>query len=337
MKNTIEINDLVKKWPGTGFSLNVPRLVVPAGKSCAVVGPNGSGKTTLLRLLCSLEKPDSGSILLAGHNLSTAAGRKLARRETTFLTHPPAMFTTSVYRNVAFAAVRSAARAADGNREVARALAAAGLERFEKRNAAKLSSGEKQRVAIARALAFRPKLLLMDEPTANIDRENALLIENVLQSLRRSNASIVFSTLSREQAFRLGDEIVSLNNGDMEIGYPENFFTAAFFERNGESFARIAADIEISIPHTHGCRGAISINPERITLSPLPPPAAPRNLLNGRITRLEEARGCLIVTVSAGADFVAAVEPRTWNTSGLSLGATCCIAFEPSSVKVRTH
>jgi len=178
----------------------------------AIVGPNGSGKTTLLRLMAGLEKPDAGRIEIP--------------QNVTMVFQRAVMFSTSVYKNLAYGLKLSGAGDDEIRKRTAEALRTVGLEGFGKRNAKKLSGGEQQRVAIARALLLEPKVLLLDEPTSNLDYENARIIEDIIRA--QSGRLVMLATHNLFQVRRLASTVVFLKNGTLvEAGLTEELFENA--------------------------------------------------------------------------------------------------------------
>jgi len=213
---TFFLSNIVKRYPETGFALRVPELAIPAGSICAVIGPNGSGKTTLLDLLAFLERPEKGRVLFDGRD-GTAVGFDLvrARRQVTMVTQNPFLFSTTVLNNVAYGLrVRSAPRGAiEGT--VSRVLERVGLKGFEHRKVSSLSGGEAQRVAIARALCLETEVLLLDEPTANVDGGHIQIVERVIQEINKERGTtVVFSSHNIGQAYRLGHQVIGLTDGE---------------------------------------------------------------------------------------------------------------------------
>ncbi len=182
----IQVHDLAFAYPKANFRLEVPRLALAAGEKVAIVGPSGTGKTTLLNLLAGLLVPQHGSIIIDGSpmtGIGDTARRRLRRHKLGFVFQDFQLIPyLSAYDNILHPyRLDPEARLTPDVRARARALAAAvGVsERLGQRPRA-LSQGEKQRVAICRALIRRPRLLLADEATGNLDPENKTLILDLL-------------------------------------------------------------------------------------------------------------------------------------------------------------
>jgi putative ABC transport system ATP-binding protein len=188
---------------------------LPPGAT-AIVGPSGSGKSTLLRLLNRLADPDSGTISYRGRPLVEYDPLQL-RREVSLVPQLPALLEGTVGSNLEFAAGLAAADADPG-----RSLELAGLDPgFAERDVAQLSVGEQQRAMLARALVQRPRVLLLDEPTAALDEAARDAIEETLVHLRREiDVSLVLVSHDPAQARRLGDWVVRIDAGQVKEAGP---------------------------------------------------------------------------------------------------------------------
>jgi ABC-type sulfate/molybdate transport systems ATPase subunit len=179
------------------------------GRIVAMIGVNGAGKSTLLKIIAGLEKPDKGRILLNDQTIS----RRDLRQIATLVFQRTAMFSMTVYDNMAFGLkIRKQSRPEIKTR-ITEALHDVGLKDFEKRRAKKTSGGEMQRIALARAFLLEPKILLLDEPTANLDPHSATIIENAIVKRKNDQIIILLATHNLSQARRLGDEIVHIHAG----------------------------------------------------------------------------------------------------------------------------
>jgi tungstate transport system ATP-binding protein len=216
--------------------LHVQHLDIQPGEIFALVGPSGAGKSTLLRLLNFLEPPTNGSIrfLDAEFSASRTMPLKLSRRVTTVFQRP-VLLNRSVSANVSYGLRLRGQR--DSGQQVKAVLEQVGLGNLARQQARTLSGGEAQRVALARAMILQPDVLLLDEPTANLDPYNVGLIEDIVRSLNREQGTtIVLVTHNVFQAKRLAHRVALLLEGQVvEIGDVETFFqsprdprTAAF-------------------------------------------------------------------------------------------------------------
>jgi len=217
----------VTKRYGDRRVLDVAALDVRAGEILAIVGPSGAGKSTLLRLLNFLEAPTSGAIRFEGQFLAQPDQAPLElRRQVTTVFQRPVLLSTSVLNNVAYGLrVRGAARA---RQRAAAVLADLGLAQLTNTPAQSLSGGEQQRVALARALVFEPRVLLLDEPTANLDPHNVQLIEQaIVEAHRRRDITVVMVTHNLFQARRLAGRVALLLDGRVvETADVTSFFEA---------------------------------------------------------------------------------------------------------------
>ena len=218
------IRNLTKTYNGREV-LNVETLDIQRGEVFAIVGPSGSGKSTLLRLLNFLEMPTSGSIRFGNYvtNGSGAAPLNL-RRSVTTVFQRPVLLNTNVYNNVAFGLRIRGQRKHEKNIE--EVLDRVGLAHLARQRAATLSGGEAQRVALARAIVVEPEVLLLDEPTANLDPYNVGLLEKITRELNREKGTtIVLVTHNVFQAKRLADRVGLLLEGRVVgVAPTEDFF-----------------------------------------------------------------------------------------------------------------
>lgn len=205
--------------------LKVDDLGIHQGEVLALLGPSGAGKSTLLRLLNFLELPSAGEISFRGQLISGASPASLAlRRRVTTVFQRPVLLNRSVWDNVRYGLKLRGER--NGQAEVTGALEQVGLTSFARQQARTLSGGEAQRVALARALVLRPDVLLLDEPTANLDPYNVSLIEEIIQRANsEQGATVVMVTHNLHQARRLGTRVGLLLDGAVvEVAPTDQFF-----------------------------------------------------------------------------------------------------------------
>lgn len=217
--------------------LQIDRLEIYEGEILALVGPSGAGKSTLLRHLNFLERPSSGYLTYENSTLNGTIPPLEVRRQVTTVFQNPVLLSRSVAANVAYGLkVRGQDKKAIGQ-AVAEALARVGLDKLAHEPARTLSGGEIQRVALARALVIRPQVLLLDEPTANLDPYNVKLIEEIVAEVNQTwGTTIVMVTHNVFQAKRLAHRTALLLEGRLvEIAPTPTFFntpgdprTAAF-------------------------------------------------------------------------------------------------------------
>jgi tungstate transport system ATP-binding protein len=230
-----QLRSIAKEYNGRRV-LHVERLDIHRGEIFALVGPSGAGKSTLLRLLNFLEPPASGSVRFLGAEFSASQPMPLRlRRRVTTVFQRPILLNRSVWANASFGLRLRSQR--DAACQIQMALEQVGLGNLARERARTLSGGEAQRVALARAMVLQPDVLLLDEPTANLDPYNVGLIEDIVRSLNRERGTtLVLVTHNVFQARRLAHRVALLLEGKIvEVAGVESFFqsphdprTAAF-------------------------------------------------------------------------------------------------------------
>ena len=241
MNNThiISISGLTKEYNKKAV-LHVDDLKVRKGSITAIIGPSGAGKSTLLRILNLLEPPTRGDVLYFGSSTPSAQAERLAlQRRMTMVFQKPALLDMSVYDNVAFGLRAYGFPRQETEKRVKSALAKVGMVSLGGQRAKTLSGGEAQRVAFARALVLEPEILLLDEPTGNLDPQNVELLEGMITSLNREcGTTVLIVTHNLFQARRLSTDIIFLYQGHtVEAGEASRVFnepsreeTRAFIE-----------------------------------------------------------------------------------------------------------
>lgn len=200
----ITFEKLQKSYDGRKV-LDIEKGIIKSGSRTAVIGPNGAGKSTLLKILAGLENADSGSLSYDGF-------AEFPQMDATMVFQKPYLISTTVEKNIAYPMKLRGFSDDEIEKRVTELTEELGLTPFRKQKAWKLSGGETQKVALARALSFKPKLLLLDEPTANIDPYTTAEIEKML--IKASEyATIVLITHNLAQAKRVCDEAMMLHEG----------------------------------------------------------------------------------------------------------------------------
>ena len=212
----IELNDVSKVYERGSRALKNVSLRIEDGEFVFIIGRSGAGKSTLVRLLMKETEPTSGSIIVNDISLNDMRRSQIPKFRRTIgvvfqdfrlLRH------LNVYENVAFAQ-RVIGRSGREIREaVPEMLTMVGLSSKYKANVSELSGGEQQRVAIARALVNRPKLLLADEPTGNLDARTADEIMQLLEEINRGGTTVLVITHSREIVQKMGKRVIVLDRG----------------------------------------------------------------------------------------------------------------------------
>ncbi len=191
-----------------------------------VLGPNGTGKTLLLRLLAGLLPADGGTIRWGE---AASPSERLA-----MVFQQPMLLRMSVFTNVEFALRPQALTSAERHRRTNEVLERVGLAHRTGDCARLLSGGERQRLALARAWAMRPRLLLLDEPTASLDPSATEAVERIIREIRTEGAKVLMTTHNLGQATRLADDIIFLANGRVQ----EHESAQRFFARPQSPAAR---------------------------------------------------------------------------------------------------
>lgn len=205
------LDGIVKRYNGQAVVDGVS-LQVRQGEMVCLLGPSGCGKTTTLRIVGGFERVDAGRVLLSGTDVTSLAPEK---RDIGFMFQSYALFPhMTVGENVGFGLrMRGVPRAARA-KAVKQALALVRLDRFADRLPRQLSGGQQQRVALARAIAFRPRLLLLDEPLSNLD---ATLRETLRDEIRRvqqeTGLTAVFVTHDQAEALAIADRVAIMQAG----------------------------------------------------------------------------------------------------------------------------
>ncbi|MCZ7402069.1 MAG: phosphate ABC transporter ATP-binding protein [Candidatus Methanoperedens sp.] len=188
-------------------------LQIMRGEIFALVGPSGSGKTTFLRLLNFFERPEKGNLEFNGMETS---GIINIRRRMSLLFQTPAIFNKSVFENVAYGLKVRGIDKKTIEKKVSEALDIVGLSGLGNQKARTLSGGEAQRMAFARAIVYDPEILLLDEPTANLDPANVMKIEEIIKRIRKEReTTILLATHNIPQVRRIADRVGILINGEL--------------------------------------------------------------------------------------------------------------------------
>ncbi|MGI6235776.1 MAG: phosphate ABC transporter ATP-binding protein, partial [Christensenellales bacterium] len=219
----------IKKYYDGEKVLDIESLGIERGKITAVIGPSGAGKSTLLHLLNKIELPSSGNIWFEDNVISDKIALTLdIRRSMIMVFQKPLVFKSTVYDNIAYGLkIRGVSNDEIGTK-VEEMLEVIGLKDKKYQRATTLSGGEAQRVAIARAVVVRPKALLLDEPTANLDPANVTIVENLVKYGKENyKLSVLMVTHNMFQARRLSDNTIFMLNGSVvEAGSTEGMFNS---------------------------------------------------------------------------------------------------------------
>ncbi|HWQ30728.1 MAG TPA: ATP-binding cassette domain-containing protein [Negativicutes bacterium] len=214
MKSIFSISNLTKVY-GDKRVLDIEGLELEEGRITGIIGPSGAGKSTLLYILNGLEKASEGRIVFDGKEMKNEPDLD-TRRQMTMVFQRPTVFNTSVHDNMAYGLKLRGIKNSEAMARVAELARLIGLEDKLQQRAATLSGGEAQRLSLARAIIHRPKVLLLDEPTANLDPANVAMIEKlVLYTKEEYGTSVVMITHNMFQAKRISEKLVFLLNGSI--------------------------------------------------------------------------------------------------------------------------
>jgi molybdopterin-binding protein len=347
-----EVKDVTKIY-GTKIVVDAVNLQIQEGEILALLGPNGSGKTTILKILAFIENPTSGEVNFLGEKVDFKRTEKV-RLESTLVFQKTILFSTSVYNNIAYGLKMRKVPKATRDVDVKKALELVKLEGFEKRNARKLSGGEQQRVAIARALVLKTKLLLLDEPTANLDPKNAVILEEVIETVNREKrVTIIMATHNMFQAKTLPHRIALMSEGKItEIGTPAEIFgklsmnLASFavvgntFKGTGKTTSEgttivdVGNGIQIEVTALKQGEVSLFVNPQDVLLSKSALKSSARNVFRGRIVEISDLDTLVKLKVDVGKMFTVQITKRSFKEMSLNLNAEVYIAFKASSVQV---
>lgn len=324
---------------GRSFSLVIDCLDLEKGKIHSLVGPNGAGKSMLLLVLALMLKPDKGTIIFEGKNpWQDKMTFFEARRRTTMVSHQPYLFKGSVVDNLILPLKLRNIPENEWPERLDSALSLAELQSMTNKSVLSLSAGEIQRVAIARALVVKPDVLLLDEPTANIDAGLALRIEAGLQTVNRTaGTTIVFSTHNFAQASRLSDEIFYLSEGRKVNFSHENCFRGEARSDSHSSWLEPFPSLKIVLPEKNNGYVTCFINPEEIEIITEDDPLSfsELNVFSGRVTRLEiNNHNKAVVRVSGRLTFRAVVPIDEVEKKKIYLSREVKVKFSQHAVKI---
>ena len=199
-KKFIELKDIIVKSNGRTI-LNIPHALIPADRITACIGPNGAGKTTLLKLLDGLIKPDFGTV---SYSFKT---------KTALVLHHTPMIKASAKTNLTMVCD---ADASIQNADVDHVIDQVGLSELVNSPAQKLSAGERQKLCLGRAILQKPNLVLLDEPTANLDPKTTEQVEELIRQFDRQGADVIFSSHQLAQVQRLAEHIIFIDQGEIK-------------------------------------------------------------------------------------------------------------------------
>jgi putrescine transport system ATP-binding protein len=335
----IRIENVTKRFGGFVAVDNVS-LDIYRGELFSLLGPSGCGKSTLLRMLAGLETPTSGRILIDGQDMTRVPPYE---RPVNMMFQSYALFPhMSVERNVAFGLRQDNMPAAEMKQRVREMLELVQLQDFARRKPAQLSGGQRQRVALARSLAKYPKLLLLDEPLAALDKKLREQTQFELMNIQeKTGVTFVVVTHDQEEAMTLSTRIAVMNNGAIQqVGTPSevyefpktryvadfvgsiNLFEGTVTESPDTEHVTVRSDesgIDLHIDSFEklsvGTTVAVAIRPEKIVIGK-DKPDQDANLCRGRVEEIAYQGSLSIYQVKlAGGKMVRVTTPNLSRTA----------------------
>ena len=306
------------------IELQIPHLDLPAGKIAVLIGDNGCGKTTLLKLLAGILRPLEGTVVAP---------------ERPVLVHQrPYLFAQSVLANVMWPLRIRRIPRPEARRRAEAAIAQVGLSALARRWAPFLSGGEKQRVAIARALVIRPSVLLLDEPTSNIDAVSVRAIERVLAETAASGTAVVMSTHNIASAYRIANRLLPMDAGRLTPVTVNIFRGQMVREADGAHPDHIgcfgvADGPRIFCPTSaEPCTTAV-VRMDDVILSQEAITTSAQNRFRGTVAAVEEVGHELSrVEIDIGVPIAALVTHRSVDDLSIRPGAAMHVTFKASAV-----
>src|SRR5665648_143749 len=258
----VSFQDVTKEFPGATVAVDRLTLDIPDGEFMILVGPSGCGKTTALRLVAGLETATSGTIRIAGKNITHLSPRD---RDIAMVFQNYALYPhMTVYRNLAFGLRQRKTARAEVDRRVTEVSAMLGLDELLARRPAQLSGGQRQRVAMGRALVREPKAFLLDEPLSNLDAKLRVQMRAELKRLHQQlNITTIYVTHDQVEAMTLGDLLAhGLVNG--HLASPDTREETPLLAGDSESRAEITAKLDGRLRLKAGERVRLAVHPGEV-------------------------------------------------------------------------
>ena len=352
MSAVIEMQGVSKRF-GTARALDEVSLTIRENEFYALLGPSGCGKTTLLRVLAGFETPDEGAVALDGEDLIAIRPN---RRPVNMMFQSYALFPhLNVFNNVAYGLRMEGVRGAALEERTRDALAMVRLDGLQGRRPNQLSGGQRQRVALARALVKRPRVLLLDEPLAALDKKLRGEMQVELKRLQHAvGITFVVVTHDQEEALEMADRIALMRDGRIEQeGTPEELYErpashfAADFIGDMNFFAgtRCAEGLRLAGGTTlrgDGGVGAesqawLAVRPEKLALARQRPARAADNALEAEVVDISYSGQHLSVRLrvpDADALLLAKVDTADPNVTGIERGQTLWCYWPASASRI---
>ena len=352
----IEVTGLNHRYGERAILENID-LSVDRGEVFALIGPTGAGKTTLLRIIDLLEVPSAGEIYFDGKCIPRSGKQRLEiRRRMSFIHQKPQVFNLSVYDNVACGLRWRGEEKNSIAGKVDHILEMVGLEGYKNRNARTLSGGEVQRVALARSLVLEPEVLLLDEPTANLDPVSTAKIEQLISYIaRQRNTTMIMATHDMSQGQQLADRIGVLLDGRLvqtgnatdifrspqneEVAHfvgMENIIEGVIIANNeGIATVNVACNaVQAVSNYPAGKEVYACIRPEDITLALFSTQSSARNSFQAKVTQVTSLGPLSRVEINCGFRLVALVTKISAEELNLQVGREVYATFKATGVHI---
>jgi tungstate transport system ATP-binding protein len=329
----LELREVTHRYNGK-VVLDVPHLSIQRGKIYCVLGPNGSGKTTLLSVMNLLIRPTTGHLFFEGRPIQYEGSNRLELQRSMAMTlQSPYLFNTTVEGNIAYGLRARGIPRKDRAAVIEDALRQVGLRGFAPRRARELSGGEAQLVAIARALALDPRILFLDEPTANVDEGHIHQLEEVIAAINGDRGTtIVLTTHNLAQAYRIAHRVFSLFEGRLVPSTMHNVFGGRV-KASPEGPYFDTGKIRVWVPQEFSSSPSqyISVNPGDIIVSKRPFASSARNRYEGTITQAIDQGGGVDLVISAGETLRVHITEHSFRRLKLNVGSRVYVTFKASS------
>ncbi|MBR9987246.1 MAG: ABC transporter ATP-binding protein [Desulfosarcina sp.] len=332
------IENLAHRYNGDPV-VAVDRLDIEPASIMGLVGPNGSGKSTLLKLMAFIFRPTQGRILFDGK--AALPFDESVRFQVTLLTQDPYLMKRTVFKNVAYG-LRVRGGQEDWARPVHDALAMVGLDTdiFARRQYDELSGGEAQRVALAARLVLKPRVLLLDEPTASVDAASSELIRAAsLRARSEWGTTLVIASHDREWLYDVCDEVIHLFKGTPTgTGRSNMVFGPWVPEENGLYTKPLGDGIRLTVSAPPHADATAFIDPAAIRILDSGAASTAENIafVDGTVTRIasEKQSGHLFADVRAGSlRLVVRVDESRLAAMTLHRGWPVTLAYRPDSIR----
>lgn len=305
-----------------------------------IIGQSGAGKTTLLRVMAGLEAPTYGKMSYNGKNVEFGEAHWL-RKKVSMIFQKSLFLKGDVYTNLAYGLRLRETHESRIDEKINESLKTVRLEDFQHREAKSLSGGEQQRVALARALVLDPEVLLLDEPTSNLDPANTKVVSSIILE-ESKNRCIILATHDFSQIRSLTDRIITLDKGSLtEEGIPSEIYSLSMLSENiftGEARTENEVTLidtgNVTITTAQKAKGKVTIHirPQDIIVSKKPIESSACNTFEGQITGIHEENGIVKLHVDVGEEFLVQITRLSYKEMALNVGMKIFINFKASSI-----